>query len=132
MDTIEKEVPGGRVRRRRYSDEFKASVIAQCMRPGVSIARIALEHELNANLLRRWVMNAERAASSGGALAVGTEMLQGVDPVGDQFVSVPIETSASMMPPIEVELHRGPLLVKVKWPAGASAGCAAWLRELLR
>jgi len=59
-------------------------------------------------------------------------MRQGVDPVGHQFVSVPIETSASTMPPIEVELHRGPLLVKVKWPAGASAGCAAWLRELLR
>lgn len=36
------------------------------------------------------------------------------------------------MPPIEVELHRGPLLVKVRWPADASAECAAWLRELLR
>lgn len=86
MDTIEGEVPERRVRRRRYSDEFKASVIAQCMRPGVSIARIALEHELNANLLRRWVTNAERAASSGGALAVGTAMRLGVDPVGHQFV----------------------------------------------
>lgn len=132
MDTIEGEVPERRVRRRRYSDEFNASVIAQCMRPGVSIARIALEHELNANLLRRWVTNAERAASSGGALAVGTAMRLGVDPVGHQFVSVPIEASAPTMPPIEVELHRGPLLVKVRWPADASAECAAWLRELLR
>ena len=102
------------------------------MRPGVSIARIALEHGLNANLLRRWVTNAERTAGSGGALAIGTAMQQAVDPVGHQFVAVPIETRAPTMPPIEVELHRGPLLVKVKWPVGASAGCGAWLRELLR
>lgn len=87
MDTNEDEVPEGRVRRRRYSDEFKASVIAQCMRPGVSIARIAPEYRLNANLLRRWVTSGERAASSGGALAVGARMRQGVDPVG-QFASV--------------------------------------------
>lgn len=132
MDTIDDEVAKGRVRRRRYSDEFKASVIAQCMRPGVSVARIALEHGMNANLLRRWVTNAERVAGSGGALAVGPALLQGVDPAGHQFVSVPIETGSPAMVPIEVELHRGPLRVKVKWPAGASTECGTWLRELLR
>ena len=132
MDTIDNEVPEGRVRRRRYSDEFKASVIAQCMRPGVSMARIALEHGLNANLLRRWVTNAERASGSGGALAIGTAMQRAVDPVGHQFVSVPIETNAPTMPPIEVELHRGPLRVKVRWPTSAAPECVGWLRELLR
>ena len=132
MDTVGNEVCEARVRRRRHSNEFKASVIAQCMRPGVSIARIALEHGLNANLLRRWVADAERGAGSGGALAVGAALLQGVAPVGHQFVSVPIETGSPAMAPIELELHRGPLRVKVKWPAGAATECGTWLRELLR
>lgn len=39
--------------RRRFSPEFKASIVAQCRQPGVSVARIALDNDLNANLVRR-------------------------------------------------------------------------------
>ena len=47
---------GDRRRRRQHSAEFKARVVAACRRPGVSIAAVALEHRLHANLLRRWVV----------------------------------------------------------------------------
>ena len=53
----------GRRRRRRHSAEFKAAVIAECMRPGVSIAAVALAHSLNANMLRKWVIDAEQAGA---------------------------------------------------------------------
>ncbi|MFM0610343.1 transposase, partial [Paraburkholderia sediminicola] len=56
---IEEEVPPGRPRRRRYSVEFKAQVVTACHGPKVSLAAIALHHKLNANLLRRWVEQAE-------------------------------------------------------------------------
>ena len=62
MNTIEEEAPVGRRRRRRYSVEFKAQVVAACQGPGVSLAAIALHHKLNANLLRRWVEQAEGSA----------------------------------------------------------------------
>ena len=55
MDTIRSDLRDGRQRRRRHSDEFKSQVVAECSRPGVSIAAVALHHGLNANLLRRWV-----------------------------------------------------------------------------
>jgi transposase len=51
----------GRGRRRRHSAEFKAAVIQECMRPGVSMAAVALAHSLNANMLRKWVIDAEAA-----------------------------------------------------------------------
>ena len=51
----------GRRRRRRHSAEFKAMVIGECMRPGVSMAAVALEHSLIANMLRKWVIDAEQA-----------------------------------------------------------------------
>jgi transposase-like protein len=54
-----------RRRRRRHSAEFKAEAIAACRKPGVSIAAAALERSINANLLRRWVLEAERRDSFG-------------------------------------------------------------------
>ena len=57
MDTKGSEV-AVRTRRRRHTDEFKSSVVAQCSVPGVSIAAVALQNGLNANLLRRWVNEA--------------------------------------------------------------------------
>lgn len=49
----------GRRRRRRHSGEFKAAVIQECLKLGVSIAAMALAHSLNANMLRKWVIDAE-------------------------------------------------------------------------
>ncbi|WP_440292442.1 IS66-like element accessory protein TnpA [Halopseudomonas sp. Lyrl_26] len=49
--------------RRRFSPEFKASIVAQCRQPGVSVARIALDNELNANLVRRWVSQAREGGA---------------------------------------------------------------------
>jgi transposase-like protein len=49
----------GQGRRRRHTPDLKASVIAQCMRPGVSVAAVALAHSLNANMLRKWVIDAQ-------------------------------------------------------------------------
>ncbi len=41
--------------RRSYSKTFKAQVIAECARPDTSIANVALTHNLNANLVHKWI-----------------------------------------------------------------------------
>ena len=46
----------GRQRRRRHTPQFKATVVEQCQRPGVSIAAIALSYGQNANMVRKWVI----------------------------------------------------------------------------
>ena len=63
MDTIE-VAPQGRRRRRRHSVEFKAHVVQACRHPGVSIASVAQAHGLNANLLRRWLIQRNAVAPS--------------------------------------------------------------------
>jgi transposase len=65
VDTSENSQPQRRRRRRTHSAEFKAQVVAACRTPGVSSAAVALEHRLNANLLRRWVTEDERAREAG-------------------------------------------------------------------
>lgn len=53
MDTYGLDLMGRR-RRRRHSAEFKAMVVQECLRPGVSMSAVALAHNLNANMLRKW------------------------------------------------------------------------------
>ena len=64
MNTPEFQKSGAGRRRGRYSDEFKRKVIAACLEPGVSTAAVALANGLNANLLRRWVVDSSPHSNS--------------------------------------------------------------------
>lgn len=123
---------GDRRRRRRHSDEFKARVVAACRKPGVSIAAVALDHRLNANLLRRWVVMAERAQEEALITPPAVPAARAL-PASAAFVPVTVQRPAAVSSPeIMIELRRGATVVKVSWPVAAAAGCAAWLGELLR
>jgi len=52
--------------RRHYDPAGKARLVEACLESGVSVARLALEHGVNANQLRRWVM--KRGQRSAGRL----------------------------------------------------------------
>ncbi|WP_175924552.1 IS66-like element accessory protein TnpA [Burkholderia latens] len=41
--------------RREYDDAARDELVQICLQPGVSIARTAMEHGLNPNLLRSWI-----------------------------------------------------------------------------
>jgi transposase len=68
--------------RRRHSAEFKQRVLAECERPGASVAAIALSHGLNDNLVHKW-----RRQSAGGS-AVQTR--------NDGFLPVEVTAGASV------------------------------------
>ena len=125
MHTIPNEVGAGRRRRRTHSVEFKAQVVAACILPGVSIAATAMTHGVNANLERRWVIEAERRG--GGALATTASSA-----VPIAFVPVQLPPAEAALADIRIELRRGPIAISVSWPCEAASSCAAWLRELLR
>jgi transposase len=117
---------GGRRQRRRHSAEFKAAVIQACQQPGVSIAAIALANGLNANMLRKWVIDSE-----GSNPAEATEHHQIVANAGAQFIAL-TPPAASVPREIRIEVQRGETAIKVSWPSEAALECGTWLRELLR
>jgi transposase len=117
----------GRRRRRRHSAEFKATVIGECLRPGVSIAAVALAHGLNANMLRKWVIDAEHKVARPAAAPTPV-----VDvPIPPSFVPLAL-TAPPIDGDIRIELQRNGTTVKVVWPAAAARDCAAWLSDWLR
>jgi transposase len=123
---------GIRRRRRTHSPEFKAKVVAACGQPGVSIAAVALAHQLNANLLRRWVVTQEPAQAANGMEAINAAPAGLIAP-GAAFVPVEVERRcAAAAQAIVIELRRGSTIVKVSWPLAAAAACGSWLGELLR
>lgn len=50
--------------RRCYDPEAKRALVEACLRPGVSVARMALEQGINANLLRKWMGDYRGAVAS--------------------------------------------------------------------
>ncbi|NTA51460.1 transposase [Agrobacterium tumefaciens] len=48
----------GRDGRRRYDPVSRDELVAACLEPGVSVSRLAREHGVNANLVRKWMKKA--------------------------------------------------------------------------
>lgn len=107
--------------RRRHDARFKVEVLAECAKPGASVAKVALAHGLNTNLVHKWRRDAARVEAP---VAIKAEPM-----------FVPLQMAAPAAAPVEdirVELRKGAVSVSVRWPLPASQACALWLRELLR
>jgi transposase-like protein len=117
----------GRRRRRKHSAEFKAEAVAACRKPGVSIAAAAMRRSINANLLRRWVVEAERCEARSAGQANSAMALR-----NESFIPVALPTVPTDEGPIRIEVRRGALTVSVQWPSSAMHECAVWLREVLK
>ena len=111
-----------RATRRRYSAEFKEQVLAECEAPGASVAKVAMAHGINDNVVHNWRKLAREASAP--ALPRPAEFVPVTIP------EAPVHSNEARG--IEVELRRGAVTMKITWPLGAAMDCAAWMRELLR
>ena len=107
-------------KRRRYSRELKAQILAECDAPGASVAKVAMSHGINANILHGWRKLARQPEP---AIAQQEFMPVTVAP------TVQVHSDERV---IELELRRGAVTIKLLWPMSAAAVLAAWTRELLR
>ena len=107
-----------------YDKEAKRELIEACLRPGVSVARMGLQHGINANLLRTWITRYRRQRE----LAVGrpTEMT-----MSGACAFVPVVAS-------EVAVQKGAVRLGAQLPNGvklelgaADSGDLAVLLRLL-
>lgn len=86
--------------RRTYSEEYKVSLVKECLVPGVSVAGIGLKHGINPNLLRKWIRQAQATMA---------------------------KSSRTMLLPVALEQTAGrdetSVAASVRSPSRASAGC---------
>lgn len=89
--------------RRCYDPEAKRELVEACLRPGISVARVALEHGINANLLRKWMGDSEgKTASATVAHPVSLPVFAPVMPIP---ASEPPDLALSMVLPNGVKLE---------------------------
>jgi len=107
-------------KRRRYSRELKAQILTECDAPGASVAKVAMSHGINANILHGWRKLARQPEP-----AIAQQ----------EFMPVTVAPAAQVHSDgrvIELELRRGAVTIKLLWPMSAAAELAAFTRESLR
>lgn len=123
------QMPAPGRRRGRYSIEFKRQVVTACLEPGVSTAAIALANGLNANMVRRWMVESaqhDKFDAPAGSSALTSVRTQGA------FITVRFDPPATVPhADIRIELKHGTTAINIHWPVGGASQCAQWLRELL-
>lgn len=124
MDTTEH---AKRKKVRAHPPQLRVQVLSECAQPGASVAKVALRHGLNANLVHKW--RREQRESDGGTA--------GVQSGGAEFIALPLAPPApaaiaAVAADIRLELRRGATTINISWPVAAGAECAAWLAQWLR
>ena len=113
------------IKRRKYSPDFKRKIIAACNDPGISVAIVARDYGLNANLIHNWIRKAK------------ANKLPAANPA---FVALPLNTaqasrssqSSGTEECLRLEIPYRQQSVRVSWPVSQSDRCLALLRELLQ
>ena len=92
-------------RRRRYSDAEKATIVAESLRPDLTVTSVARRHGIAKSLIYNWRANRREAQ------AIARDALEFV-PCG-QFVEATASTSAAAIIPDRPETSVGPLVADV-------------------
>lgn len=113
----------------RHSAEFKVRVIWLARQPGVSTAAVALANGLNANMLRRWVREADECVpNSAHKDAAGVPAFVQL-PMPQEMPPALPPASVQVPSRISMEIRRGSTAVRAELPMDARS--AAWLRKVL-
>lgn len=127
MHTMASEAMAPNPKRRFYSPELKARVVAQCRADGASIAAVALAHGINANIVHRWLREHPATTPKSTEPFIPLNL-----PPSEVEDDAPVRAVGSSTADIHVEIRRGAAVITVSWPVDASSSCADWLRDWLR
>ena len=107
---------------RTYSAQFKAELVATCQQPGASIAALAGQHAMNANVPHRWLKDHQRSechrlVAHSPAAALGmTSSIPAIIPV-----QLPPATLQPQTQKIKTDLRKGALSMVVTWLVSEAA-----------
>jgi transposase len=107
MHIMDKAVVRSPRRRREHSAEFKQELVARSLQPGVSVAAIAMEHGINANLLfgwRRRHLQAQAPQAGPGPKAAVLLPVSLEAPVRAMPLDTPVPTPRPSAGSIEIEI----------------------------
>lgn len=114
--------------RRKYSTEFKASVVEQCSQAGHTTAAVAKRHGIDVSLVRRWAQLMRQAAQSNSAQQEeqqAAESWTGASPDAPQTEASTAPATATTGPAF-IALARGQTTQPAAGQAAPASACCAF------
>jgi len=118
---------------RTYTSQFKAQLVAACQQPGTSIAALATQHAMNANVLHRWLKE-HQLSGRHQLLEPDGRVISHISPQPPAFIplTLPIATPPPGEQEVKIELRKAALSVVLTWPLSAAADLASWTAAILK
>jgi transposase-like protein len=101
--------------RSSYPKPFKAQVVQECLQPGATVSSVAINHGINANVVRKW-MPLYRDQPPATSLPA--------------FVPLKAAPKRSAEASVIIELPMAGQVITVKWPTSDPEGCAQFIRAV--
>jgi transposase-like protein len=110
--------------RRTFTAEFKHQLIQQCQQSDTSVAKVAMQHQVNANLLHKWIRQSRSMVPSLTTPSIPqTDFLPVIlhpTPV-EQEVRPPPVSEKKAVAHIRIPLHEGQgsvrdQMIEIDWP----------------
>lgn len=118
-----------RPRRREYSKQFKAEVLARCAQPGASVGGVALAQGLHSNMVHRWMREQRERQASTPPAFVSLPMHSGGPACDATLARLAALADKQHLLEVHLQIQRGELLVRLQCPLSQ---CGALLREILQ
>jgi transposase len=100
-------------RRRHWSDEDKARIVAECEAPGSSVSMVARRHDLNTNMLFTWRRQLRPRQGGAGEVAFVPAVIAPQETAADRPAAMPADaqpvlaSGASPRPTSRIEIVLG-------------------------
>jgi transposase len=105
-------------------------VLAQCDEPGASVARVAMSHGINDNVVHRWRQLARQQRTAAPAMV--SEPRSAEPAAAFVPLALPEPAVAEVKTEVRLDIRRGAVTVGVAWPQEALGDLAGFVRELLK
>lgn len=114
-------------KRQRHSTQFKQQVVTACSQVGASVAGIALEHGLNANMVRKWIRELSAVNH-----ALDTPSFVALPRPGARINQQITDKDDVSTGSFCIEIPYRHQSIRIHWPLSQPDRCLALLRELLQ
>ncbi|WP_228203601.1 IS66-like element accessory protein TnpA [Acinetobacter sp. ACNIH1] len=126
--------------RRTFTAEFKHQLIQQCQQPDTSVAKVAMQHQINANLLHKWIRQSRSMVPSLTISSIPqTDFLPVIlhpTPVKQEAPPPPVpEKKATAHIRIPLHDEQGSVrdqMIEIEWPVGSATELLLLLQGLIK
>ena len=140
LKTVIDTAPTLKKPRRTFTAEFKHQLIQQCQQPDTSVAKVAMQHQINANLLHKWIRQSRSMVPSLTISSIPqTDFLPVIlhpTPVKQEAPPPPVpEKKATAHIRIPLHDEQGSVrdqMIKIEWPVESATELLLLLQGLIK